>query len=196
MISLKREGIIVVIIMNFHSWITVSIFIGTAIDIIFIKKSLCDIRTEVTFNSNETRIILIIFTWDIKENQHQPISQSQQQEEEEQTQHKNIPQTILHSAEITKSELKTVAFDALDRTQDKQHVNKNTKNITHTSDDESEDETDSDFDDNSDNNPGLCSDNEIMQKPSGCTDPTVQEDKEYKDSQQQQPVIPNGVTHK
>ena len=88
-------------------------------------------------------------------------------------------------------EIEQVAFDALKETKDEQHVNENTKNSTHTSDDKSE-ETDSNYDDDLDNNPALCSDEEIMQKPSGCTDATVQEDKEYNENQQH--VTSNRVT--
>ena len=70
-------------------------------------------------------------------------------------------------------------------------MNNNNEDSTNTSDDESE-ETDSNYDDASDNDPALCSDKEIFQKPSGCTELTAQEDNEYDEHHQQ--VTSNRVT--
>ena len=84
-----------------------------------------------------------------------------------------------------------VAYDALEATKDEQHVNDNNEDSTNTSDDESE-ETDSNYDDASDNKSALCSDDEIFQKPSGCTESTAQEEDEYDKHQQQ--VTSNRVT--
>ena len=114
----------------------------------------------------------------------------QLQQQEEPPQHENIPQ-INNSTKVTISEIDQVAFDALEETKDEQHVNENTENGTHTSDDKSE-ETDSNYDDELDNNSALCSDEEILQKPSGCTESTVQEDNEYDKNQQH--VTSNQVT--
>ena len=64
----------------------------------------------------------------------------------------------------------------------------NTENGTHTSDNKSE-ETDSNYDDELDDNPALCSDEDIMQKPSGCTELTVQEDDKYDQTNNMSPLI-------
>ena len=77
-------------------------------------------------------------------------------------------------------------------THDEQQRNENT-NTTDLSDKASGDETDSDFDDDTDDDPGLCSDDEVTQKPSTCTAPTFNED-EDDEYQQQQHVTSNEVT--
>ena len=80
------------------------------------------------------------------------------------------------------------AIETIDEVQEEQQ---NKENIKRDSKPVSDGWDNIDYDEASE----LCSNDEILQKNSGCTATTVHEDEENKDNQQQQRVIPYGVAH-